>query len=268
MIGRAGPALAALVARARAAWPELAVDDARFAQYLAARWDGGEPPLHVEDLYLSCACVDGQARAYTIFDERYLVTVPRYVLRVDRSAAFADEVRQRLRERLFLGGGSEPARLASYSGRGPLATWVKVAAVRLALNLRRGESGGEPSLLPGDEPLIAGDPEMLLLRRRFGGDFRTAFAAAVASLPIADRQLLRLHFLDALSLGQIGALHDIDKSTVSRRLHGARAALFAETERLLRVRLNLGAREVASMIRLIRSQFGDLSVARLLRAAR
>ncbi|MGZ3407453.1 MAG: sigma factor-like helix-turn-helix DNA-binding protein [Polyangia bacterium] len=263
---RTGPELAALVTRARKAWPELALDDARFADYLAARHDGGEA-LHVEDLYLACACVDGLPRAFALFDERHLATVPRYLLRVDRSPAFADEVRQLLRERLFVGGGGEPARLASYSGKGPLATWVKVAAVRLALNLRRSDRA-DASLDGGDEPMLAGDPEMLLLRRRFGGDFRAAFSAAVAALGVEDRQLLRLHFLDALSLGEIGALHAVDKSTVSRRLHGARAALFAETERLLRARLKLGEREVASMIRLIRSQFGDLSVARLLRAAR
>jgi RNA polymerase sigma-70 factor, ECF subfamily len=266
MTERAGPELAALVARARRAWPELLLDDARFAAYLAARRDGDDAP-HVEDLYLACACVDGLPRALATFDERHLSTVPRYVLRVDRSPAFADEVRQRLRERLFLGSDGERPRLASYSGRGPLATWVKVAAIRLALNLRRSDRA-DVSLDSGDEPMIVGDAEMLLLRRRFASDFRAAFAAAVAALSVEERQLLRLHFLDALSLGEIAALHAVDKSTVSRRLHGARAALFAETERVLRVRLKLGGHEVASMIRLIRSQFGDVSVARLLRAAR
>ena len=48
-------------------------------------------------------------------------------------------MRQRLRERLFVGSDGEPARLASYSGRGPLGTWVRIAAIRLALNLRRSE---------------------------------------------------------------------------------------------------------------------------------
>ncbi|MCU1283197.1 MAG: putative DNA-binding regulatory protein, partial [bacterium] len=263
---RAGPELAALVGRARRAWPDLPLDDARFAAYLAARSDGDEP-LHVEDLYLACACVDRLPRALAAFDEHHLSAVARSLSRVDRSPAFADEVRQRLRERLLVGSDGEPPRLASYSGRGPLATWVKVAAIRLALNLRRDERA-DASLDGGDEPMIADDAEMLLLRRRFRSDFSAAFAAAVATLTVEQRQLLRLHFLDALSLGEIGALHGVDKSTVSRRLLGARGALLHETERWLRARLNLAEHEVASMIRLIRSQLGDVSVARLLRAAR
>ena len=261
---RVGPELAALVARARRAWPDLGVDEDRFAGYLAARLDGDDP-LHVEDLYLACACVDGLPRALAAFDERHLTVVPRYLLRFARSSAFAEEVQQRLRECLFVGSDGERPRMTSYSGRGPLASWVKVAAIRLALNLRRSDRR-EVSLGDGDEPMIASDPEMLLLRRRFGSDFRAAFAAAIAALTIEQRQLLRFHFLDALSLGEIGALYAIDKSTVSRRLQAARVALLLQTERGLSARLNLADHEVASMMRLFRSQFGDVSVARLLRA--
>lgn len=258
------PRIAELVERARRAWPELAVDDARFAAYLAVRL-GDDDGAYVEDLYLACACVDGLPRALAAFDTRYLSFVPRYLARLDRSPSFADEVRQRLRERLFVASDGEPARLSSYSGRGPLATWVRIAAIRLALNLRRSER--DSAELPSDEPMIAGNPELLLLRHRYRADFNAAFALAVAALTVEQRHLLRLHFLDALSLGRIAALHHVDKSTVSRWLSTARDALFTETERLLRARLNLGDGEAGSLIRLLRSHFGDVSVARLLRAS-
>ena len=260
----AAPRIAALVARARGAWPELAVDDARFAEYLALRL-GDDDGLYVEDLYLACGCVEQLPRALAAFDARYLSIVPRYLARLDRSPSFADEVRQRLRERLFVGSDGEPARLSSYSGRGPLGTWVRIAAIRVALNLRR--SDRDASAAPGDEPMIAGNPELLLLRHRHRGDFNAAFALAVGVLSVEQRQLLRLHFLDGLSLGQIGALHHMDKSTVSRRLQVARETLLAETERRLRARLQLGDGEAGSLIRLLRSHFGDVSVARLLRAS-
>ena len=42
----------------------------------------GDDALHVEDLYLACACVDGLPRAFAAFDERYLSAVPRSILRV------------------------------------------------------------------------------------------------------------------------------------------------------------------------------------------
>ncbi len=261
----AAPRIVALVERGRRAWPELDVDGARFAAYVAARVGDDDDALYVEDLYLACACVERLPRALAIFDARHLSGVPRHLARVDRSPAFADEVRQRLRERLFVGSDGEPPRLASYSGRGPLATWVKIAAIRLALNLRRGDR--DASLAPGDEPMIAGNPELLFLRHRYRADFNAAFALAVAALTVEQRQLLRMHFLDAVSLGRIAALHHVDKSTISRRLQLAREALLVETERRLRLRLRLADGEAGSLMRLFRSQLGDVSVARLLRAS-
>jgi RNA polymerase sigma-70 factor (ECF subfamily) len=257
------PELHALVARGRGAWPELGLDDARFAAHLAARLPPDGSPLFVEDLYLACACIDGRPRALAVFDERHLASLGRHLGRVDASAPFVDDVRQRLRERLFLGSDGEPPRLAGYSGRGPLAAWVKVAAVRLALNLRRDQQAGS-ARADSDEPMVTSNPEMLLLRQRFRHDFGAAFTAAVATLSVEQRQLLRLHFLDALSLGEIGALHAVDKSTVSRRLQVARETLLAETQRLLRARLAVDDAELSHLIALIRSQLGDLSVSRLL----
>ena len=260
----AAPTITALVARGRAAWPGLDIDAAHFAAYLATRLGDGDDGLYVEDLYLACACVEQLPRAFTTFDDRYLGAVPHYVSRLDRSAPFADEVRQRLRERLFVGSDGEPPRLVSYSGRGPLATWVKIAAIRLALNLRRTDR--DPSLESRDEPMIAGDPELLLLRHRHRVDFNAAFVSAVAALTVEQRQLLRLHFLDSVSLGRIATLHCVDKSTVSRRLQNARDELLRRTERHLRARLNLGDGEAGSLMRLLRSELGEVSVARLLRA--
>jgi RNA polymerase sigma-70 factor (ECF subfamily) len=253
------------VARARGAWPDFAVDEARFAAYLARRLGEDPDAAYVEDLYLACACVDGDARALALFDERHLASVARHLARLDRSPAFADEVRQLLRERLFVGHDGEPPRLASYSGRGPLGTWVKVAAVRVALNLRR--SDRDVAIGSGDEPMIAGTPELLLLRHRFRADFGGAFTAALGRLAVEQRQLLRLHFLDGVSLGGIAALHHVDKSTISRRLQAAREQLFADTRDALHARLGLGERDLGSLMRLLRSQFGDVSVARLLRAS-
>ncbi len=270
MIAAAGDALptraaiiADLVARGRDAWPELAVDDTRFAAHVAARFLDGAA-LHVEDLYLACACSDGDARALAIFDARHLASVPRYLRRLDRSPAFADDVRQRLREHLFFGSDGEHPRIASYSGRGPLDTWVKIAAIRLALNIKR--DGHELDLGRADEPHVSVSPELQLLRRRHRADLQAAFADAVAALSSDERELLRLHFLEALPLGRIAALQGVDKSTVWRRLQLARATLFAETSAGLRDRLRIASDEAPSLIRLLFHDLADVSVARLLRA--
>src|SRR5262249_39146452 len=73
-----------------------------FAAYAAERLPraGAEPKL--ADLSLACACARGDARALAVFDATVLREVPRYVAHVDASPAFADDVCQRLRERLFV----------------------------------------------------------------------------------------------------------------------------------------------------------------------
>jgi RNA polymerase sigma-70 factor (ECF subfamily) len=242
---------------------------ARFADYVSARLrrdDAAPSPssLYIEDLYLACACVDGMAAAHRAFDEQHLAVVPRHLARVDNTPVVADDVRQLLRERLLVATADAPPRLASYSGRGPLGAWVKVAAVRLALNLRRGRDAGARVVDP-DAAIVTATPELLLAQRRFRPQFDAALADAVGGLDAADRQLLRFHVVEGLSLAEIGALQDLDKATISRRLAAARAQLLKRTRDHLRRQLGSAAVEVDSLIRLLGSQLGDVSVARLLR---
>jgi RNA polymerase sigma-70 factor, ECF subfamily len=254
---------AAQLAAARAAWPGVVVDDAAFTAWVTTRLAPSESPsqLHLGDLYLACACAAGDATAIAALERSFLVDVPRWLARMDGGDAFADEVRQQLRERLLTG---ERPRIASYAGRGPLRSWLHVAALRVASNARRGD---RPLGESGDLPLAEPDPELRLLQQRYKEQFRDAFAAAVAALGVGERQLLRLHFLDGVALGQIGALYGCDKSTVSRKLSAARQTLFEETRRRLRAQLRLTEAELTSLMRLVRSQLHDLSITRLLRDA-
>jgi hypothetical protein len=71
----------------------------------------------------------------------------------------SDELRQNVRERLFLGTPDAPPRIASYSGEGDLRHWVRVVAMRAALNLTRGPErvfSDEQAL--GRLPDVADDP--------------------------------------------------------------------------------------------------------------
>jgi RNA polymerase sigma-70 factor (ECF subfamily) len=264
-----------LIARARAAWPKIDIDDETFVSYVTERLAAGEGPaeaadLRVEDLYLACACARGINDAVRALDDRYLSHVGTYLLRIDRSQTFIDDVRQKLREKLLMPGGSDgKPRIASYSGRGALASWMQVSAIRTALNLRRDqhEPGRAPALEDNDsdEALALPDPELRLLQRRHRDDFRAAFTEAVAALDVDARQLLRWHFLDGLSLAQIGTLRRVDKSTVSRWLAAARQSLFDETQRLLRQQLGVPESQVASLMREVRHGLDDVSLERLLK---
>ena len=264
-----------VVARGRAGWPTINIADETFADYVRQRLEPGEgaaeaAELHVEDLYLACGCALGMNEAVRTLDDRYLSQVGAFLSRIDRSSVFIDDVRQKLREKLLLPHESDgKPRIASYSGRGALSSWMQVAAIRAALNLRRDQKApkGTVSFEDGDsdEALALPNPELRLLQRRHRDDFRAAFAQAVAALDVEQRQLLRWHFLDQLSLTQIGTMRKVDKSTVSRWLATARQALFDETQRLLQDQLQVPQSDVASLMRVVRNELDDVSLERLLK---
>jgi RNA polymerase sigma-70 factor (ECF subfamily) len=230
------------------AWPGVSVSWERFS---AA---AGDDLLHADDLYLALACAVGVPAAMTALDEQFLSQVPRFVARIDSSPAFADEVKQVLRERLLVGGRA----IGDYRGRGALRSWLQVAALRIALNLKR--SGPRLTELDDAERILATpEPELAFIKHRARADFRLAFQTALAELEPPERHLLRLHYLDRLSLAQIGAHEGVDKSTISRRLAALRQKLLDDTRRLLGERLRLDAGEIDSLMGVIASQL-DVSI--------
>src|SRR5262249_22461852 len=156
----------------RAAWPgvELAFDV--FAARLAAVGRG-----NVVDLYLACACTEGDPAALAEFDRMFLGCVRDAVARIDRSHDFVTEVQQILRERLLVGPN---AKIRDYRGGGALASWVRTAAVRTALNLRR-RTNRETKQEPSFEPFEVLDPEIALLRQRYMPEIDAALRRAIAA---------------------------------------------------------------------------------------
>jgi RNA polymerase sigma-70 factor (ECF subfamily) len=253
-------ALAALVAGARAAWPALAPqrDPAAFVAYVAARLPGKKAwreelaRTSIDELFLAFTCGAGDARAFTLLDERYLAEVPRYVAHLDRSPAFADEVRQSLRERLLLGS---PPKIGEYAGKGPLGGWLRVAALRIALNARRGRARKETPLEGVEKGVAAtADPELDVLRARYAGAVQRALEATVQALPVDQRNVLRTHYLDDLSIDRIAAVHGVHRSTAARWITEARAAIVEETKRRLAAELGARQSEIGSIVALVQSQ--------------
>jgi len=264
------PALESALDRAfqagRAAWAGVVIGEAGFARYIAERVGPEEDPataidgLHTADLYLACACASGDARAVEVFARRMLADVRSYLFPVG-AAELAEDVRQILLERLFVGGEDAPPRIAAYSGHGQLAAWVRVSAVRVALSLRRGERASEAPP-PDDalEPLLpAVDPELDALKLRYAAEFNAALKEAFAALPPRDRALLKLHYVDGVPVERIAAAYNAHRVSASRWLSAARARVLEETTRLVRERRRLTESEFESLARLVRSQL-DVSL--------
>jgi RNA polymerase sigma-70 factor (ECF subfamily) len=113
-----------------------------------------------------------------------------------------------------------------------------------------------------DEALVTeatGDLELELLKGKYRDLFRRVFLEAVESLAPSTRLLLKLHYLDRLSMEEVGKVLGIHRLTVLRRLERARNELSEGTKERLEIELKLPPVEVESLLRLIQSRL-DVSL--------
>ena len=250
----------------RATWPEIHIELDRFAAHVAA----ATPEAlgrHGPDLYLACACAAGEPRALRAFDDQILVPAARAVRTIDDATAFADEVCQRVRASLLVGDGALRPRIVDYAGRGPLRAWVGVAAVRHALMLRRGQQRArEVSDEDWTGALSAastGNPELDLLKKEHAVAFGQALRETAAGLELRLRAVLRMAFVDGLSIDEIGAAYGVHRATAARWIGRARDELFSGTRAKLAERLKLSPSELDRVTALVQSQL-DVSLSTLL----
>lgn len=265
-----------IVAEGRAAWPDLAVDAVDVVGFMArqvteelaeAALDGLRPA----DLYLACGCAKGLPAAIGAFDRDYMREVDIALARMRIGPPRLSDVKQLVRQRLFVGGGTSgtptsAGKIAEYGGRGDLRRWVRSVAVRTCLNdLRKGKR----EILVDDDQLIAqhaiaqDDPEVEYMKRTYANEFKQAFGSALEQLGAREQTLLRYHHVDGLNIDEIGAIYRIHRVTAFRWLEKAKELLVKSTLEILRDRLKLPADELDSVLRMIRSQI-HLSIVRQL----
>lgn len=261
-------ALDAAVAAARQDWPTLALDPATFRRHLAEQLPEGSGPdqlaaLCISDVFLACACARGVDGAAMEFERRYMPVVGAAAGRLGGGPALADEVKQVVREILFVGAGNSGPAIADFSGRGNLKAWVRVIATREGLRILRRDKGRvgvqDEALYTVLSPSDEADPQLTYLKERYRAEFRRAFLSAVAGLPRRERVALRLHVLDGLSIDEIAPMYRVHRSTAARWLSRARELLLTETRAGLMRELGLGSSDVDSVIRLIQSNL-DVSL--------
>lgn len=266
----------AIVAEGRAAWPELPVEAHHVVAFIGrqvtadlaeAALDGLRPA----DLYLACACAHQLPAAIAAFDRDYMKEVEIALSRMRVTGARLADVKQLVRQRLFVGGGTSglptsAGKIGEYAGRGDLRRWVRSVAVRTCLNeLRKGKR----EVLVDDDHLIAqhavaaDDPEIEYMKRTYAVEFKAAFAEALAGLGPREQTLLRYHHVDGLNIDEIGAIYRVHRVTAFRWLEKAKEQLVRATLDILRGRLQLPSSELDSVLRMIRSQI-HLSIVRQL----
>jgi RNA polymerase sigma-70 factor, ECF subfamily len=252
--------------RARAAWPTIDLSDDRFARHLASKI-GDEPAhsFHTDDLYLACACAEGLPRALEAFDRECLPAIDRPVSRLHGGAAIVSEVRQLVREIVLLPRSDAPPRIAEFSGRSKLSSWLRVIAVREAM---RSIQKNRREALAEDEAIAAAidrdaDPELRYFKQLYRAEFNAALREAIDELGDRDKILLRQNVLDGAGIDRLAALYGVHRATAARWLSSAKASLLEGTRQALRRRLKVTPSELDSILRLIQSQL-DVSLHRLL----
>lgn len=254
--------LGLLVAEGQAAWPTIRVEPVAMVAFVARQIAPGEVGQQLEglrpaDLHLACACALRTPSAIEVFDKLLTREVDLALARMRVGPARTSDVKQLVRQRLFVGPDGGPGKILEYGGRGDLRRWVRAVAVRTCLNdLRKGrlEVSADEETLIAQHAIAGDDPEIDYMKRTYARQFQAAFAAALSQLPAREQTLLRYHHVDGLNIDEIGAIYRVHRVTAFRWLEKARSVLIDATLATLRAQLQLSARELDSVLRMIRSQ--------------
>jgi RNA polymerase sigma-70 factor, ECF subfamily len=257
--------LRALCARGREAHPKLALPDEVFVAHLA-RCDAPISEVgelaQVGDLYVACACLEGDEAAASLLVETHRRMLVATLSRIDSSPAFIDDAQQRFWDAALVGTISAAPRLALYSGRGALAGWIAVGAQRIALMIRRHEDAEGRARRAIDDAYAAQDPELAFIKERYRERFRDATQKALGELDDRERLIFRLHLVDGVTIERIGHIYGVSHSTISRWFRSARDKVTKEVHRVIQDELRISAADFESLTRLVVSQL-DLSISML-----
>lgn len=275
-LGALDVALHDFAARGRAAWPAVPLDPAALAAYLGERAPADAAPLdwlaalRAGDLFLACACAEGLPEALRAFEAAYLDRLDLSLRSLRPSPELVSETKQALLQGLFIGAGGRGPKIRRYGGQGALGGWVRVTALRTALNLLDQEKALADRT--SDAEAIAQafapgkDPEIDLIRARCQEDFIAALREAILGLSRRDRGLLRFTFVERLTPARIGVIYGVHRTTAMRWIDAAQQEVLARTRALLMQRLRLSPPECDGILALVMSRL-EITLASLFRTA-
>jgi RNA polymerase sigma-70 factor, ECF subfamily len=253
-----------MLAQALAVWPQITLAAEDFLGFVAEEALGG---LFVTDMFLACACSRQDRRALEAFERDFSAEIARGVSSMAGDEIRGDDFKQEVRHKLFMGKPPAGPKIGEYSGRGSLRRWVRITARRTYIDIMRARQR-EPEVLVGDEIVSEraseGDPELAYVKERYRQEFRTAFAAALATLSTRQRNLLRHHFVHRLRFDEIAGIYRVHRATVARWVADSRVALLERTRTILREQISVEGAELDSIMRLVTADI-DVTVSRLLK---
>lgn len=234
-------------------------------QYLAS--------LHLPDLALACACVDGHEPAWEHFVREHRPALYRAADALDPSggarpladAIYADlfglESREGVRQPLF----------RFFHGRSTLSTWLRAVLAQRLVDVKRVERRMVPLPDDGEGALAASvgsshsrasaDPH----RERYVDLVGRALGRAVGRLTPRDRLRLGCYYAQQLTLAETGRLLREHEATVSRQLARTRTVLKRDVGQQL-TDSGLGEAELAECLRSVAEDPGPIDLGEMLNA--
>lgn len=254
------------IATARAAYPSIVVDAARFASEVERRGTS-VASLKGLDLYLAIACSDGSEPALLAVRKLLVAEVEFAASKTTATREQLADVVGALSHQVFVDEPERPAALRAYSGRGDLKSYLRVIAMR---ELVRVVNRGRKEISPSDDDFLdrivpPSDPELSMLRVRYAGDVDRALKIALAMIDERERALLRYAFVDGLTVDAVGKLYNVHRATAARWIAAARDSLGARIREQLAAHLQIPVGDVDSIVRLVQSRI-DVSIERVLEA--
>jgi RNA polymerase sigma-70 factor (ECF subfamily) len=266
-VERVTQAASRIAAAGRAVWPQVHVDERVISARLTTRLrddpESNLEDLHDKDLYLAIALAEGNTEALKVFEAELVPQIDIALRRLRLAGGTADEVKQALRFEMLV---DEKKRIGDYAGRGELAAWLRVSATRKALKLIRKVDREETldEILLDHWPNATPGPERKHLRTQYTGELKKAIREAFAALEVRQRNLLRQHIIDELTIDDLARLYRVHRATCARWLADARADLGKHTRKKLVASLGLQQKDdVDSMLRFLDSDI-ELSISRIL----
>ncbi len=214
--------------------------------------------LHHEDLFLATACAGGDRVAWEYFADDYLPLLRRLAGQACRQLQESEDLAQELIASMI----EDRSKLGSYDGRGSMASWLRVAVSRAAIDrfrrIRR-EVSLEETTERGETPAAADrDPREGTepLDAHWGPILARILATQIERLPSRDRLLLSLYYLNNVPLKSIGCRMGVHEATASRWLAQIRKNLQVSTESELRRAYGLRSRDVSPLWRWVAEEAG------------
>ncbi len=202
--------------------------------------------LHLDDLVLAAACMEGSERAWECFVSSYrsyLRAAAGAITKGSRSGADAHELADSLFAELFglMDGKRGEASLFRYfHGRSSLKTWLRTVLAQRHVDVIRksrrwscleGEDGEE--IHPVGTQMVT-PPSVDPHRAQYLQRFLLALTHCLSQLEQSDRKRLELYYAREKTLAEIGRALGEHESSASRNLERIRRELRAAAEDCLR----------------------------------